>query len=237
MHLMVALCTFGRLFYLITNAYGSKQLVPKIVSLILKFAMFPCITSSFILLFTIFLRLTKVQLVARNIFKPWLIVLIIFINFLLGYTADIIAVTLVNGMVFMFLCDSYFSTWGVVFSSAYLYVFSRVFTNVVVNRKKLNEIGKEEPSKSGDKSCATRAPQLDTEIPLAGKVAIAAAFAFISIGLINIYRLIMLLVNLSVDIIPAADPWYWWAYNTIMRGLEVFMNATILFVASLPFYH
>ena len=235
MELLVVIAGTGRAFYLLFDVYATRPILPKIIGQLSKFVNFPSITSGFILLFAVLMRLTKMQVASHRLFRPLALFSIVTFNYIFGMAADFLAVNLINGYVFFFVCDSYFVLWGIISSAAYIYIFHRLYVRVVVNRRMLNDIASEATEMGQNK--AEQKKNLDTKMPVAAKITLVSAISFFLIGALNIYRMGVLLVNYSKNKLENENPWYWWSYNTFMRLFELAMCATIAFVGSLPFYN
>ena len=86
--LLSGVSRIGTLFY---DPYNSLCRLPRALGYISLHISSPCLTSTFLLLFVVLMKLTQPKIAARRIFSPIVLISVVAFNFVLGVGADLIA--------------------------------------------------------------------------------------------------------------------------------------------------
>ena len=239
LNLSMFICTSFRAFFFLVDPYGSRGILT-LWQIVLTIApLLPSITTGFFLLFATLMRLTKVRLVSQHIFSPRVTAAIVIFNYSFGLTADMVGVLVQRVNILMLICEVYFALWGVLASSAYFYVFARLYTRVVMNRRNLNKLStvSETSSQTTQSEKSSQQPsgtQLDTKMPVAAKLTLVCGISFFCVGVLHIWRIITS-ITASVNGITVANPWEFFVYRSLLRISEIVLCGTVLYVGYLPF--
>ena len=247
LNFVIALCCPARAVFLLVDPYGSAKVLNRWQISLTTAPLFPSVTAAFMLVFATLVRLTKMQLVSHRLFSSKMITFIVFINYFIAYTTDMLSAIYVDINILLLFCESYFVSWGIVASSGYFYVFRRLYIGTVINRRKLNQLSSEPKTKTtsdgesggGGKGQESggggpKKEDLTTKMPVAAKITLVAAGCFIAISLLHIWRL-STAITYFLKGWPRANHWQWFMYQTLLRLSEILMCGTILYVGSLPF--
>ena len=252
--MVILVATTSRTVHLSLDPYGWKRLLNRWQTRLAIAPLFPGITTGFILIFATLMRLTKMRLVSHRIFSPRAIVLMTAFNYLVGMSTEMIGAFFIDVIVLLFVCEVYFVCWGLVASSAYFYVFGRLYVRVVINRRKLNELtttktdtstpmsqisseGTQEAKvkQRGSEKGKGKGTELDTKMPVAAKLTLVCGVSFMAIAVLHIWRISEAISAYNRGA-QWAEPWQWWSYKTCLRISEFVMCGTILYVGALPLY-
>ena len=210
----------------------------------------PCLNSAFFLLWSALKAMTRMRLVAGQLFRPWFLAVLVIINLSVAVSADLITLYLVPGGLVMTLCRVYFVVLGAVGSGAFLWDFQALYKATVVNRRWITDHGDTKDTSTTSSTAnspdnsestgstaklAAKAPEKKpTKLPVVVKVTLVAACLLLSISVWNSCDLTLKspMVDESIVKSPAIN----WTYKSLMRFSESAMAATILFVTSLPLY-
>ena len=133
---------FARSVHFFGNAYNSTKSFPSLLTYILFDTSDPCILSSFILVFSALMKVTRLRALTRNLFHPAFIATVIVVSFVVTISADVIVVCVMGAEIYMFVCKMYFIICGLVASVIYLYLFCRLYNRLYVARKKINRLSR-----------------------------------------------------------------------------------------------
>ena len=147
---------------------------------------------------------------------------------------------------FLVVCFCYFLLIGLVISIAYFIIFCRLYKGTVGNRREMNAMQADAATQShADGRRPSHATELSTKMPMAVKIALAAATLYVLISIVNLFYFITMMMNSEVILEKHSvekknyhyfKPWFWLTYQSLMRISEVLLCGLITFVTGLPLY-
>lgn len=205
-----------RALYLLIDPYESKQNgigIPRWVAQFLFNIAFPCLTSSFALIFIVFLRVSKFRLVPKSLNARVLVAVIVF-HFALVLVADIAAaIDYGNVVILLIICQLFFIIWGLVLSATFIYSGLKVINQ----------------AKNVEKQLETQRGANTSKV---AKVTIVTSCLGLAISALQLYSLVS--VYRFYDDFAEPPPWSWWAFQTCARLIEVAMACTVAFCVMKP---
>ena len=224
LNILILIFASVRAIYFFIDAYNFQKILPLVVALIAENLSFPCLGSAYSILLAALLLSTQYRRISARILSWHVLTGIIVFTFTLSLTADIVTVYKLESFTFQTVCRIVYTIWGIVFSVAFLFIFSKLVYEVRIssNRHELTSIQDCQctSSRVGDVS--------RPKMPLAVKVSALTSLCFFTISIANICSL-----ALGWDITGA---WSWWVHALVIRLAEICMSSTILLVAALPLY-
>lgn len=206
-----------RALYLLIDPYESKQngiKMPKWFAQFLFNVAFPCLTSSFGLIFLVFLRVAKLQLVPERLKNARYLVGIILFHFAIVLVADIAAaIDYSNVHIFFIICQLFFIIWGLLLSATFIYSGLKVIYR----------------AKNVEKQLETQRAANTSKV---AKVTIGTSCLGVAISVLQLYSLVDVYRFYSDFADP--PPWSWWSFQTCSRLLEVAMACTIAYSVMKP---
>lgn len=201
-----------RALYLLIDPYESKQngiKMPKWFAQFLFNVAFPCLTSSFGLIFLVFLRVAKLQLVSERLTNARYLVGIILFHFAIVLVADIAAaIDYSNVHILFIICQLFFIIWGLLLSATFIYSGLKVIYR----------------AKNVEKQLETQRAANTSKV---AKVTIGTSCLGVAISVLQLYSLVDVYRFYSDFADP--PPWSWWSFQTCSRLLEVAMACTIAY--------
>lgn len=201
-----------RALYLLIDPYESKQngiKMPKWFAQFLFNVAFPCLTSSFGLIFLVFLRVAKLQLVSERLKNARYLVGIILFHFAIVLVADIAAaIDYSNVHILFIICQLFFIIWGLLLSATFIYSGLKVIYR----------------AKNVEKQLETQRAANTSKV---AKVTIGTSCLGVAISVLQLYSLVDVYRFYSDFADP--PPWSWWSFQTCSRLLEVAMACTIAY--------
>lgn len=206
-----------RALYLLIDPYESKQngiKMPKWFAQFLFNVAFPCLTSSFGLIFLVFLRVAKLQLVPERLKNARYLVGIILFHFAIVLVADIAAaIDYSNVHILFIICQLFFIIWGLLLSATFIYSGLKVIYR----------------AKNVEKQLETQRAANTSKV---AKVTIGTSCLGVAISVLQLYSLVDVYRFYSDFADP--PPWSWWSFQTCSRLLEVAMACTIAYSVMKP---
>lgn len=206
-----------RALYLLIDPYESKQngiKMPKWVAQFLFNIAFPCLTSSFGLIFLVFLRVAKLQLVSAKLDNARYLIAVILIHFAIVVVADIAAACNYSNVHILFIiCQLFFIIWGLLLSATFIYSGLKVIYR----------------AKNVQKQLETQSAANTSKV---AKVTIGTSCLGLCISALQLYSLVDVYRFYSDFTDP--PPWSWWVFQTCSRLLEVAMACTIAYSVMKP---
>lgn len=206
-----------RALYLLIDPYESKQngiKMPKWFAQFLFNVAFPCLTSSFGLIFLVFLRVAKLQLVSERLTNARYLVGIILFHFAIVLVADIAAaIDYSNVHILFIICQLFFIIWGLLLSATFIYSGLKVIYR----------------AKNVEKQLETQRAANTSKV---AKVTIGTSCLGVAISVLQLYSLVDVYRFYSDFADP--PPWSWWSFQTCSRLLEVAMACTIAYSVMKP---
>lgn len=206
-----------RALYLLIDPYESKQngiKMPKWFAQFLFNVAFPCLTSSFGLIFLVFLRVAKLQLVSERLTNARYLVGIILVHFAIVLVADIAAaIDYSNVHILFIICQLFFIIWGLLLSATFIYSGLKVIYR----------------AKNVEKQLETQRAANTSKV---AKVTIGTSCLGVAISVLQLYSLVDVYRFYSDFADP--PPWSWWSFQTCSRLLEVAMACTIAYSVMKP---
>lgn len=206
-----------RALYLLIDPYESKQngiKMPKWFAQFLFNVAFPCLTSSFGLIFLVFLRVAKLQLVSERLKNARYLVGIILFHFAIVLVADIAAaIDYSNVHILFIICQLFFIIWGLLLSATFIYSGLKVIYR----------------AKNVEKQLETQRAANTSKV---AKVTIGTSCLGVAISVLQLYSLVDVYRFYSDFADP--PPWSWWSFQTCSRLLEVAMACTIAYSVMKP---
>lgn len=205
-----------RATYLLIDPYGSQQNGIEIPWWFLQFLFniaFPCLTSSFSLIFLVFLEVAKFQLVPKKLQNTCLLVSIILLHFAVVLAADIASAVNANIVILLIICQLFFIVWGLLLSAGFIYSGLKVIYQVKNIEKRLDMQHKTNTSKVAKVTIGTSVLGL-----------VSTALQLYS--LVSVYRF--------YGDFEEPEPWMWWIFQTCSRLVETAMACTITYSVRKP---
>lgn len=206
-----------RALYLLIDPYESKQngiKMPKWFAQFLFNIAFPCLTSSFGLIFLVFLRVAKLQLVSERLSNARYLIAVISFHFAIVVIADIAAaVDYSNVHILFIICQLFFIIWGLLLSATFIYSGLKVIYR----------------AKNVQKQLETQSAANTSKV---AKVTIGTSCLGLGISALQLYSLVDVYRFYSDFTDP--PPWSWWSFQTCSRLLEVAMACTIVYSVMKP---
>lgn len=206
-----------RALYLLIDPYESKQngiKMPKWFAQFLFNIAFPCLTSSFGLIFLVFLRVAKLQLVSERLSNARYLIAVISFHFAIVVIADIAAaVDYSNVHILFIICQLFFIIWGLLLSATFIYSGLKVIYR----------------AKNVQKQLETQSAANTSKV---AKVTIGTSCLGLGISALQLYSLVDVYRFYSDFTDP--PPWSWWSFQTCSRLLEVAMACTIAYSVMKP---
>ena len=205
-----------RALYLLIDPYESKQngiKIPRWIAQSLFNIAFPCLTSSFGLIFLVFLRVAKLRLVPKRLNARYLVAVILF-HFALVLITDIAAaIDYANVIILLIICQIFFIVWGLLLSATFIYSGLKVIYR----------------AKNVEKQLETQRGANTSKV---AKVTIGTSCLGLSISALQIYALVD--VYRFYNDITEPPPWLWWVFQTCARLIEIAMACTIAYSVMKP---
>ena len=215
-HSLLLFLGVTRALYLLIDPYESKQNgigIPRWVAQFLFNIAFPCLTSSFGLIFIVFLRVSKLRLVPKSLNARVLVAVILF-HFALVLVADIAAaIDYENVVILLIICQLFFIIWGLLMSATFIYSGLKVIYQAKTVEKQLET-------------------QRGANTSKVAKVTIVTSCLGLSISALQLYSLVS--VYRFYEDFAEPPPWSWWGFQTCARLIEVAMACTIAFCVMKP---
>lgn len=206
-----------RALYLLIDPYESKQngiKMPRWFAQFLFNISFPCLTSSFGLIFLVFLRVAKLQLVSERLNNARYLIAVILFHFGIVVVADIAAAVDYSNVHILFItCQLFFIIWGLLLSATFIYSGVKVIYRAKTVQKQLETQRASNTSK-------------------VAKVTIGTSCLGLGISALQLYSLIDVYRFYSDFSDP--PPWSWWSFQTCSRLLEIAMACTIAYSVMKP---
>ncbi|RDD44240.1 hypothetical protein TrispH2_004632 [Trichoplax sp. H2] len=257
--LLLALLGLSRALYLILDPYesadilqryGNLTLIPLSITRVLHGIAYPCLSSSFTLIFMAILKCVQIKILSPKFRKPILIYTIIILHFLVVFSVDITTVLCSGTTILLILCQSFFIIWGTTIGICYLYCSYRIlnynFSNQVI-LKSINNVNKRHVQAklkqnytdqeedfmsqkgkrwSSDQHISYITPTIQKVIKV---TIISACLGFVSTAL-NCFSLFGIYGVLQDK--NTVDPWLWLIYQSLFRIIELCMGATMAFTVT-----
>ncbi|XP_033102689.1 proline-rich transmembrane protein 4-like [Anneissia japonica] len=230
LNVIVVIMGVDRAVFLIVDPYGSKNILPLPVVYVMLGLGFPCLTSSFSILFMALLSATKMQPLSRNIQRPQVLGVIITFHYIISITSDVLAGKFLAPEVVLYVCQSAFILWGSFLFFSYLLIFRRLHRSAVRVSKEINHLS------LISNAMSTPANELELKKPKVrwgSAVRVTLITALLGLGLCGL-QLYGMLVVYAPNAEEEPQPWPWWIYQTIFRACEIGMCITMCFVATQP---
>ncbi|XP_031561829.1 proline-rich transmembrane protein 4-like [Actinia tenebrosa] len=187
---------------LFTDPYGSKGIINPILSRILFAIGHPCIISAMSLLLLVLIDTTKMNIAPPTFQRVQFIIAVVFFHIVLVLITDVLVTFYVETKVLILICQIYYLLLGFVLTIGYARVGFKIASN-----------------SSASVTRDEKMEKLKILIGLASVTGFALVCATIygAAGVFGIYS------NVKV-----VDPWPWWAFQTVLRVLEIVMVVVLL---------
>lgn len=228
LNFLVLLLAVSRSVYLFVDAYNSNALLPPLAAYLLNAVVFPCLTSTFSLMFSALLAATRMTFISKSVTSAKLVAVVIAVHFLLSFTTDILTGLHLDARVLLFVCQVFYVLWGLVIFFGFTIIFSRLYKAALLRQ---NLMDKHTSRKLGLSNKQHKPPKLTlslgVKVTLVSAIFGLATVALLVYGMVDVYGVFNYKSRL--------EPWKWWAYHTTFRLLEIAICITISFVATQPF--
>ncbi|XP_028395000.1 uncharacterized protein LOC114519125 [Dendronephthya gigantea] len=211
-------------YELISN---TPKRVPYVILRLLFAFGFPCLFSGFTFVHKIFLNVSKVQVISRNVLGNKLVAVVLILHFIAVLSSEIIT-SYVSGTEFLLvICAFYYFTGCLGIATSLLFSGRRV---VVRMRKVQMNLSKMKPTgmKTGESSPPGIIPK-DKAVEATAKViritVLAAVFGFLC-ALLYIYNIVWA-IRASIGDTAKPEARTWLTVNTFLRLFELFLAATM----------
>ena len=230
------LLIFGltRGLYLLLDPYGSHVHfnLPTVAEAILRGVAYPCLTSSFTLVFLSLLDVTKFQLFPRGVQRIRVVAPILTLHFVIVTCSDVAGTVFSSAVLTTAICRAVFLLWGVFVFSSFLYAGVRLFNtfssisgrlqDITAERRKLRRVQK----RFG--RCLPRVCKLTS---------IASLLGLVLCGL-QVYSLHQMYRYLYISYITEEGKlWEWWICESLYRVTELAMGAFLCCIVHVPSKH
>ena len=205
-----------RASYLLIDPYGSQQNGIEVPSWFLQFLFniaYPCLTSSFSLIFLAFLEVSKLQLVPNKLQNIYLLGSIITFQFALVLAGDIASAVDADIIILLLICQVFIIVWGFLLSASFIYSGFKVIHQVRNVEKRLQLQNRANTSK-------------------VAKVTIGTSILGIASSILQLYSLVS--VYKFYAKIQEPDAWMWWTFQTCARLAEIAMACTLTYSVRRP---
>ena len=182
---------------------------------------FPCLASSFCLIHLAFLEVAKIRVGPKKLQSARFVGGIITVHFALEITAAITTAVNPDLAIYLIICQSFFTLWGILLSASFIYSGSKVIIRAGRLRKQLEttELGERAARESGKRS-KERTIKV-TRITFATSILGFACCGLQMYSMVGVYGLYSKTVNPS--------PWPWWVFQSCFRLVELSMACTIAY--------
>lgn len=200
--IMMTFFCVTRAVTLFADPYGSKGMINPILSRILFAIGHPCIISAMSLLLLVLIDTTKMNIAPPTFQRVQFIIAVVFFHIVLVLITDIIVAFYVETKVLILICQIYYLLLGFVLTIGYARVGIKIATN-----------------SSASVTPDAKMEKLKVLIGLASVTgfAIVCVTIYGAAGVFGIY-----------SDVKVVDPWPWWAFQTVLRVLEVIMVVVLL---------
>ncbi|XP_052274698.1 uncharacterized protein LOC127874407 [Dreissena polymorpha] len=232
LHLHVICVCVLRATYLLVDAYNSLSLFPAVIDYFLYSTVFPCITSSFSILFYALLLATRVRIMSAKVQKLWVLIVITVIHFTLSIATDIVVGLFSTAPILLFVCQAVFIVWGLLMFIGYLVIFRKLYKGAVKRQRAIKSSSTDRLNSSNPALYSDKYEKHKYTFDRAVKITFASAFFGVAIVGFELYG--MFGVYGVLRAVSKPEPWPWWTYHFIVRTLELLMCSSIAYVASQP---
>lgn len=205
-----------RALYLLIDPYESKQNrieMPRWFALFLFNIAFPCLTSSFSLIFLVFLKVSKLRLVPKRLKDARFLVAVITFHFAFVFVTDIASAISDKVIILLIVCQLLFIVWGLLLSASFIYSGLKVIYRAKNIAKQLEM-------------------QRRTNTSKVAKVTIGTSCLGVACSALQLYSLVS--VYRFYDDFSEPLPWSWWGFQTCARLVEIAMACTIAYSVRKP---
>lgn len=228
LNFLIMLLATSRSVYFFVDAYNSRSLLPTLAAYLLNAVVFPCLTSSFSLMFSALLAATKMTFISKSVTSAKLVIVVIVVHFLLSFTTDILTGLHLDARVLLFVCQIFYMVWGILLFFGFMIIFARLYKAAILRQSLMD---KHMSRKLGLSNKQHKPPKLTlslgVKVTLVSSIFGLATVALLIYGMVDVYGVFNYKAQLR--------PWKWWAYHTAFRCLELAICITISFVAMQPF--
>lgn len=212
------LFAFGvtRASYLLIDPYGSQQNGIEVPWWFLQFLFniaFPCLTSSFSLIFLAFLEVSKLQLVPTKLQNAYILGSILTFHFAIVLASDFASAFDADIVILLLICQVFAIVWGFLLSASFIYGGLKVIYQVRNVEKRLGLQNRANTSK-------------------VAKVTIGTSVLGITSSILQLYSLVS--VYKFYNDVQEPDVWIWWTFHTCSRLVEIAMACTLTYSVRRP---
>lgn len=220
-----------RTLFLLIDGYNSNRTFLPVIEYFLVSTGFPCLTSSFSILFYALLNATKVQMLPAQIQRLPVLICIILFHFLLSLSPDILIAFFINARILLFICQLFFVLWGLFLFLGYIYSFRSLYSAAKKRQKSLLQLRQANNQWENNYSPAKERLTLSLGI----KVTLLSAIIGTVCACLQAYAALGVFGVFSKE---TPQPWPWWGYQTGIRFIEFLFCLTMTYVVTQPFkYH
>ena len=256
-------CVHGTLrgLYFCVDGYNTSHTFPKPVNSILTTIFLPSVASSFYLLFSVILAITKMRVVQKNFLKPCSITFVVILNFSFAIASDMLSSYFVQTSLLQLICMAYFSLFGLAFFIMYVIAFRRFYKTTRETARPCNgiqaiykiknadnydmtveESNQDGLDTSGRSNSSTQKKTIDSLRIATRKTSsnthwllpltLVAATLFLAISLVGIAYISVIVYEMFYSD-GYMNHWIWFGVQAVFRLLEVSQLFVILLVVYL----
>ncbi|XP_023338915.1 uncharacterized protein LOC111709480 [Eurytemora carolleeae] len=221
--------------FLLWDAYNEAGSLYAPIAYILLNIGYPCITSSFAILFLALLRVTQVELLSPSVQTPRALSIFCCVHLLISISLDITVGLVTKLQYLLLLGQGIFIVWSLLLSAGYFYIYSTM--KKVVSRQQCEMNRSVYPKlmydQTGSGAYSMRLPTTHSN-PLSRAVNLTLGVAVLGslIGGVQLYGMIGMHGLLRTDPRDIPDPWY--GYQVALRVLEILICFLLALVATTP---